>query len=749
MASRNIRSLTLDPYTNVSNLYAVREDLKAYCLRDLHEVALSIETLELPDLEEVPSTPPNPAEFSPSADPLKMKIYAYQLALKEYHSKRILRQNQLRQLFGLIYSSFSNDVKLRVLAHPEYNSIESEYDGFKLWKLVVKVLTSGTPNESDPIRSYRVERNYHSCVMSPSEHITDFTRRFKDAVESIRNNGGDEAVPSGEKQAVQFIESLSHNFNEFKSVTMNAISNKTLAPKSIDDVLALATNYRPVMPQSYKSNHVSNSVMYTSDAKPHRPANPNRNRIHSRQQNRHQFPSDKSQRKSSPSRNTSKKGGLCHYCHSNEHAKDSCPKLLKKRSPIAHINTAFQESYLLPDDEDTKFNFSTVGHIEFVVSAVSPSKLSLNDIILDTGAETSIFGNKDFLTNLRKCKFPIYIRGVNSGSKLLKVNTVGTFRDIEVFYSRDSNVNIISFAHLNKSHPLSFNPVSNLFKSANDDMIFDFCNNLYIMRNHLNISTSSIATKKNLVREVQQRLGFTSERTLMDAIRMGSITHIPVTLKDVEETLSREGRHIATIMGKSQLSQSPHLPFIDVPKYQYKNITLHLDIMFVETQPYLISVSEIIDLTLINFLEDQTSKSGSTGARSYPNLKNHFFLQIDKYKKWGFSVNKVICDREGAFIKLIPDLDRLGIIIEPASGSSHPSGKIDRRIRSIKESVRCIIIALPFQLPMVLLKYAVMFAVTRFNLIRHNPGWADGASPRELLTGRKTEKQKRLPRLFW
>lgn len=105
-------------------------------------------------------------------------------------------------------------------------------------------------------------------------------------------------------------------------------------------------------------------------------------------------------------------------------------------------------------------------------------------------------------------------------------------------------------------------------------------------------------------------------------------------------------------------------------------------------------------------------------------------------------MKKIICDKEGAFVKLTADLERLGIIVESGAGSSHPSGKIDRRIRSIKESVRCTLLSLPYNLPLSLLKYAVMFSVSRFNLFRHSHGWADGTSPRELVTGRKTDYRR-------
>ena len=223
----------------------------------------------------------------------------------------------------------------------------------------------------------------------------------------------------------------------------------------------------------------------------------------------------------------------------------------------------------------------------------------------------------------------------------------------------------------------------------------------------------------------------------MDTIRSGIISNLPISIKDVEDTLNSEGRHIATIQGKAQTSQRPHIPVIVINKYPQSEITLHMDIMFVDKDPYLISVSEVIDATMINYLgEDAPTK---TKPRGSANIRNHIGIQISKYSGCGFHVTKIVCDREGAFINLIPQLEQLNIKVEAGAAASHPSGKIDRRIRSIKESVRCLLAALPYSLPTSLLKYAVMFAVSRFNLIRHSPGWSDGASPRELLFGLKTD----------
>ena len=261
---KNIRKLSLDPFTNVSNISSVREDLKSYCLENLREVALSIDSLVLTDIEVIPDIPQDLQSYIGTNDPCGFKARAYEHNLKTNKELIKARKSQLEELYGIIHSTFTPDVKLRVENHPDFDAIQLSYNGFQLWRHVIKVLTSGTPNESNSLRTYRVNQNYFSCIMRPDEHLTDFAIRFKDAVMGIRNNAGEEAVPSGPDQAMQFLESLSSRHSEFKAATINAISNKTSNPGSVQDILNLATNFRPVMPSSFKSSNVNNSVMYAA-----------------------------------------------------------------------------------------------------------------------------------------------------------------------------------------------------------------------------------------------------------------------------------------------------------------------------------------------------------------------------------------------------------------------------------------------------------------------------------------------------
>ncbi len=248
------------------------------------------------------------------------------------------------------------------------------------------------------------------------------------------------------------------------------------------------------------------------------------------------------------------------------------------------------------------------------------------------------------------------------------------------------------------------------------------------------IQTVNVATKgKHDLQKIQQRLGFISERTLADTIRAGSVANIPITIHDVEETLKTHGRHPATLQGKAQRAQRPHVPLVVAPKLQQKELTLHIDVMFCEREPFLISVSDPMDLTRCDALAGGIPTK--EGIKSAMNMKAHLFSQLEKYNSYGFRVTKVICNSDSSFIHIIPDLELLGILVAPGVSASHPSGRIDKRISSIKEMVRSMLASLPYNTPMFLLKFAVLFAVSRFNLISHNPSWDCHVSPRELLTG--------------
>ena len=73
-------------------------------------------------------------------------------------------------------------------------------------------------------------------------------------------------------------------------------------------------------------------------------------------------------------------------------------------------------------------------------------KLYDNLLILDTGAEVSIFKNRELLKNIREVENGVIIDGVNDSERGVYVSMMGeTELGVEAYYSEQCTGNILSF----------------------------------------------------------------------------------------------------------------------------------------------------------------------------------------------------------------------------------------------------------------------------------------------------------------
>jgi hypothetical protein len=138
-----------------------------------------------------------------------------------------------------------------------------------------------------------------------------------------------------------------------------------------------------------------------------------------------------------------------------------------------------------------------------------------------------------------------------------------------------------------------------------------------------------------------------------------------------------------------------------IPPSASEPVTLHIDIMFVEKAPYLISVGSPMPVTLVTNLAGQRSAAPVAKA-----LQDH----INKYLAARKDIFAIFSDGEGAIAKLTGQLNQRGIIVNISGAGAH-APIIERRIRMIKERVRGVLSTLAFNLPQSLFKYLVAFAV--------------------------------------
>jgi hypothetical protein len=228
-------------------------------------------------------------------------------------------------------------------------------------------------------------------------------------------------------------------------------------------------------------------------------------------------------------------------------------------------------------------------------------------------------------------------------------------------------------------------------------------------------------------RRLQTSIGFPSSTDLMGYLDNNIIKHCTLTRKDVaaaediwgpsEDILA--GKTVQRTAAKNIVSLSPVPP--DILR-RYSDVTLCVDILYVNGIPFLHTISEHIAFRTIALLESRTAAS----------LLSALTTAIKLYTDRGFKVVLVKGDPE--FECLIGHMPP-GTSITCCGEDEHVPA-VERSIRTVKERVRCTMHSLPFQYwPRALtinLLYAIIFWL---NVFPPKGGVHATLSPRAIITG--------------
>lgn len=231
-----------------------------------------------------------------------------------------------------------------------------------------------------------------------------------------------------------------------------------------------------------------------------------------------------------------------------------------------------------------------------------------------------------------------------------------------------------------------------------------------------------------------KRLAYPSTDSLIEVIKSGAIINIPITEQDVKRSEIIYGNDVASLKGKSTRAKDPTYKFEYSPIPLIQNQSLHFDIMFLEGQPFLNSISQPLCLLMSTYLKD---------GRTSISIEEAMVNQIKAYEIRKFVIAVVNSDGEGGIQKIATDLaliddDITNIpIINIVSPGQHV-GQIERKNRQIKERCRSVLSSLPYILVSSLLVYLVGYVVQRINMFP-TKSKLDRISPAESFLGRKID----------
>jgi hypothetical protein len=237
-------------------------------------------------------------------------------------------------------------------------------------------------------------------------------------------------------------------------------------------------------------------------------------------------------------------------------------------------------------------------------------------------------------------------------------------------------------------------------------------------------------------RRLQVTLNRPSTRDLISYLNHNQIPHTTVTSHDVMAAEDIFGPDEGSLRGKTTRTKTGNVPIVRSPVPEdflsrYRTVTLCMDVMFVNTIPFLMTISEHLCFGT---------------ATDIPDRKPTTFLDALKpvlalYHGRGFLVTMIRADTE--FETLRTSLrNTCSIELNIAPEGEHVP-QLDRYIRTIKERCRCNVASVPWAYwPRLLVVLLVGAATFWINVFPPGDALSRHISPRTMLTGLSLDARK-------
>ena len=388
---------------------------------------------------------------------------------------------------------------------------------------------------------------------------------------------------------------------------------------------------------------------------------------------------------------------------------------------------------------------------------LSRGNISMNALVLDSGASLHLMVNKDMLQNVRTDPNPT---NIHCGGKSWSNNQVGQLCDElkvlplpqdDLHLHTDGVANLLSLALLSESHRVFLDTrIDNAFYVYKDNGEYirfqKEPNGLYCLHVDDGTSPAMLLTtvekekklfstldvkRATLARYIQDCLCLPSDEDFANGLETGGIKECGVSRRNINIANAIFGPNKHSVQGKT-VQRTNNMPREDyvlgVPPSilkHYSEVTIGIDVMHVNGVAFLINISRHIKFIQAICIRNKSDDMYVEAIRKMDTI----------YKCRGFKIKYVYSDR--AFQHCFDALAKQEIDLICCDKNAHVHF-IERGIRFTKERIRGVRSMQPFKkIPRRLLMETIYAIVPLMNAVTRKGGVHPTMSPREIVTGKK------------